>query len=151
MSLDQTDKKILREVQSRLPIDPQPYKLLGQRLGLSEAEVLERLARMKKSGVIRRIGGNFQSHLLGFKSTLCAAKVPEDKLELFIDTVNSYPGVTHNYLRAHEYNVWFTLIAESMDLIAEQLEAIAQATGVEGICSFPARKLFKIKVDFPVQ
>ena len=150
MDLDQTDKAILREVQSRLPIEERPYQALGERLGLTEDEVLQRLTRMKQSGVIRRIGGNFQSHRLGFKSTLCAAKVPPEKLELFVETVNAYPGVTHNYLREHEYNVWFTFIAESMEIIEQNLQDIEKTSGVEGICSFPARKLFKIKVDFPV-
>jgi DNA-binding Lrp family transcriptional regulator len=150
LDLDSVDKLILREVQSHLPIAERPYLELGQRLGLSEDEVLKRLAVMKESGVIRRIGGNFQSHRLGFKSTLCAAQVPENKLDLFVKTVNGYSGVTHNYLREHEYNVWFTFIAPSMDEINRCIEAIEQATGVGGICSFPARKLFKIQVDFPV-
>ena len=150
MDLDAVDKQILREVQSHLPIAVRPFQELGRRLGLGEDEVLRRLAALKKSGVIRRIGGNFQSHRLGFKSTLCAAQVPRDKLELFIKTVNSYSGVTHNYLREHEYNVWFTFIAPSMEEIDANLKAIEKATGVTGVCSFPARRLFKIQVDFPV-
>ncbi|RJX29244.1 MAG: Lrp/AsnC family transcriptional regulator [Desulfarculus sp.] len=148
--MDQVDKAILRAVQSRLPIDAQPFAKLGQELGLSEEEVLDRLAALKISGVIRRIGGNFNSRDLGFASTLCAAQVPEEKLESFVAAVNAFHGVTHNYRRSHEYNVWFTFIAQSMEQIEENLARIAAQTGVSEICSLPARKMFKIKVDFPV-
>ena len=148
--MDQTDKAILREVQSRLPLDERPFLVLAEKLGLTEDEVIGRLKGMKESGVIRRIGGNFFSDRLGFSSTLCAAKVPPEKFDAFVDCVNSYPGVTHNYRREHDYNVWFTFIAESMEDIHQHLEDISRKTGVEDICSFPSRRLFKIKVDFPV-
>ncbi len=148
--MDQTDKAILREVQSRLPIDVRPFARLGERLGLSEEEVIERLRRLKQRGIIRRIGGNFYSHKLGFFSTLCAAKVPPERFDRFVEAVNAYPGVTHNYCRDHHYNVWFTFIAPSREEIQRALEEISRRTGVEEICSFPAKKLFKIQVDFPV-
>lgn len=148
--LDDTDKAILRAVQSRLPIAERPFAQLGQDLGLSEAEVIERLGAMKKSGVIRRIGGNFTSTALGFASTLCAAQVPADKFDKFVATVNAYHGVTHNYRRGHDYNVWFTFIAESMEVIEVNLAQIARDTGVDKICSLPAKEMYKIKVDFPV-
>jgi len=148
--LDDIDKAILRAVQSNLPIDPRPFAVLGEQLGLSEEEVLERLAALKASGVIRRIGGNFTSTALGFASTLCAAQVPEDKFEQFVAAVNAFHGVTHNYRRGHQYNVWFTFIAESMEAIEANLARIAQDTGVEQICSMPAKEMYKIKVDFPV-
>ncbi|MCB2188902.1 MAG: AsnC family transcriptional regulator [Deltaproteobacteria bacterium] len=149
-NLDDIDRAILRAVQSRLPLDERPYLVLGRKLGLPEDTVLERLARLKKIGVIRRIGGNFNSSLLGFASTLCGAKVPDDKIEMFVDLVNSYHGVTHNYRRGHHYNIWFTFIAETMAEIDEHLADIAEKTGVAEICSMPAIELFKIKVDFPV-
>jgi len=148
--LDATDKAILRAVQSKLPIDARPFAKLGEELGLSEDEVLERLKALKQSGVIRRIGGNFTSTALGFSSTLCAAQVPEDKFERFVAAVNAYHGVTHNYRRNHRYNVWFTFIAESMEQIEANLAQIAQDTGVPDICSMPAVEMYKIKVDFPV-
>ena len=148
--MDELDKAILRQVQSKLPIDAHPYARVGQKLGLSEEAVIERLERMKKSGVVRRIGGNFVSTRLGFASTLCAAAVPEDKFEAFVAAVNAHPGVTHNYRRAHEFNVWFTFIAESMEEIEDHLQRLRQQTGVKDILSLPSQKMFKIKVDFPV-
>jgi len=148
--MDQTDRMILNEIQSDFPIVPQPYLELGKRLGLAEQEVLGRVKRLKTEGIIRRIGGNFSSGRLQFSSTLCAAKVPEEKMARFVEAVNSYPGVTHNYLRNHEYNVWFTFIAPTMAYIEDALEEISRSTGVQEIRNLPAVRTFKIKVDFEV-
>lgn len=148
--MDDIDKKILRAVQSRLPIAEKPWAALGRELGLSEERVIARLADMKKRGIIRRIGGNFDSSSLGWAATLCAAKVPEEKFSRFVEAVNAYPGVTHNYRRDHQYNVWFTFIAENMDQIDKSLAELSRATGVTDICSMPSLRKYKIKVDFPV-
>ena len=148
--MNETDKRILNEIQTDFPITKRPFHELGKRLGLSESEVIERVRKLKDKGVIRRIGGNFHSNKLNFASTLCAAKVPEGKIEHFVQVVNLYPGVTHNYLRNHDYNVWFTFIAEDMDTISNALERISGETGVAQIRSLPATKTFKIKVDFEV-
>ena len=148
--MDKTDKKILNEIQSDFPIAPRPYLELGQRLGLSEGEIIDRLDKLKQKGIIRRIGGNFHSNRLNFTSTLCAAKVPKEKINSFVEAVNRYPGVTHNYLRSHEYNIWFTFIAEKMAFIEDALAEISKETGVNEILNLPAVKMFKIKVDFEV-
>jgi DNA-binding Lrp family transcriptional regulator len=148
--MDDTDKKIINEIQSDFPITSHPFHDLGKRLDLPEADVLERIRRLKEVGIIRRIGGNFHSGLLNFTSTLCAARVPEEKIEHFVNTVNHYPGVTHNYLRDHEYNIWFTFIAEDMAYIVDALEKISEETGIKEILNLPAIKTFKIKVDFEV-
>ena len=117
---------------------------------MEEEEVLANVLNLKKQGIIRRLGANFQSKKLGFRSTLCAAKVPDDKLDLFIREVNAKKGVTHNYLRKHEYNVWFTLIGPSWENVCETLAGITEKTGIE-ILNLPATKLFKIRVDFAMQ
>jgi hypothetical protein len=85
---------------------------------------------------------------LGFVSTLCTAQVPEAKMDLFARTVNTFPGVTHNYLREHSFNVWFTFIAPSMAVIRENLVRIAEKTGIERILNLPATHVFKIKAKF---
>ncbi|MGB8993589.1 MAG: AsnC family transcriptional regulator [Desulfobaccales bacterium] len=149
-SLDDLDRAILNEIQSHFPIVSRPYAEMGARVGASEAEVLARVQAMADAGIIRRIGANFTSRKLGYTSTLCAAHVPEAKLEQFIEVVNRYPGVTHNYLRRHRYNVWFTLIAESEARLNQILEDISRASEVPEILSLPAQEIFKIKVDFPV-
>lgn len=148
--MDDQDRAILNEIQSDFPIHPRPYKELGKRLGLSEEEVLVRVKGMKEEGIIRRIGGNFNSKILNYSSTLCAAKVPEEKLEEFVRIVNRYPGVTHNYLRSHSYNIWFTFIAADMTYIDDALRDIADQTGIREIRNLPAVKTFKIRVDFEI-
>jgi siroheme decarboxylase len=146
--MDETDKAILNYVQSRFPITSRPYLAIGQDLGLSEDEVIRRLIHLKEQGIIRRIGGNFVPEKLGFVSTLCAARVPEDKIESFAAAVNRYPGVTHNYQRENHYNVWFTFIAPSMEQIEESLECITRETGISDILNLPATRVFKIKAQF---
>jgi len=148
--MDETDKKILNEIQTDFPITSRPFRELGKRLDLSEREVIESIKRLKDVGVIRRIGGNFQSRRLDFTSTLCAAKVPKEKIEHFVEVVNHYPGVTHNYLRNHVYNIWFTFIAQDMAYIDDALRKISEETGASEILNLPAVNTFKIKVDFEV-
>ena len=148
--MNKTDRKILNEIQSDFPISSRPYHALGTRLDLTEVEVIEAVGRMKDEGIIRRIGGNFHSAQLNFVSTLCAAKVPKDKIDMFVEVVNEYPGVTHNYLRKNVYNIWFTFIAETMTHIDGALREIAEKTGVTEILNLPAEKMFKIRVDFEV-
>jgi DNA-binding Lrp family transcriptional regulator len=147
--MDAIDKKILDLIQTDFPLDPRPFARIGEQCGLTEAEALARVRALKGKGIIRRIGANFQSRKLGWTSTLCAAQVPEDKLDEFVAEVNSQPGVTHNYLRRHAYNVWFTLIAPDLDKVREILADITAKTGIE-ILNLPAEKTFKIKVDFPM-
>ncbi len=149
IELDDLDKAILNEIQSHFPIVSRPYEEVGGRVGAPEAEVVRRVQAMMDSGVIRRLGANFTSRKLGYTSTLCAAHVPEELLERFVEVVNRYPGVTHNYLRRHHFNVWFTLIAESTERLEQILSEISKASGVE-VLSLPAQEIFKIKVDFPV-
>ncbi|MBF0377919.1 MAG: Lrp/AsnC family transcriptional regulator [Desulfamplus sp.] len=151
IQIDDTDKNILNRMQTSFPIAPNPYKLISQELGISEDELLERLIKMKNDGIIRRIGGNFGPYKLGFFSTLCAASVPDDKLEIFITVVNKYSGVTHNYMRSHRYNIWFTFIAESMNIIEKNLKEISKKTGVDDILNLPATDVFKISANFKVK
>ncbi len=148
--VDDTDRAIINIIQSDFPIAPRPYQEIAEKVHLSEQEVLSRVKSLKEEGVIRRIGGNFDSRRLDFTSTLCAAKVPEDQIDRFVEVVNQYPGVTHNYLRTHEYNVWFTFIAPNMAFIENALKEISMVTGVTEIRNLPAVKMFKIRVDFEV-
>lgn len=147
--LDETDKKILNRIQSDFPITERPYQAIADDLGLDEKDLIDRVKRMKDSGIIRRIGGNFGPEKLGYCSTLCAAQVPEDKIDEFAEVVNGYPGVTHNYLRKHPiYNVWFTFIEPTREIIEQHLKEISKATGIEKIINLPATMVFKIKAHF---
>jgi len=146
--IDEIDRAILNRIQSDFPITRRPYLSIADDLNLSEEKIIKRLKRLKQKGIIRRIGGNFAPEKLGFVSTLCAAKVPEDKIDNFAKIVNRYPGVTHNYRRDNRYNIWFTFIAQSMKEIIGNLEDISRETGVNGIINLPATKMYKIKAHF---
>lgn len=147
--MDELDRAILNEIQSQFPVEARPYAIIGERLHIPEKEVLDRIRRLKEGGIIRRLGANFDSRCLGYMTTLCGAKVPPEKLDEFVQVVNSYPGVTHNYLRRHAFNVWFTFIAESEGAIEKRLEEIMLKTGVT-VYNFPSVRLFKVKAEFKV-
>jgi DNA-binding Lrp family transcriptional regulator len=148
--LDPTDRAILNRIQSDFPITSRPYLSIATEIGLTEQEVVDRVRRLKQSGIIRRIGGNFVPGKLGYVSTLCAARVPADQVAGFAEAVNRHPGVTHNYLRENTFNVWFTFIAPSMAEIEAKLREISIETGITEIINLPATKVFKIKAQFDV-
>ena len=147
-NIDRKNREILNKIQLNFPIDPRPFRVLAQALDMSEDDLIERVSRMKEDSLIRRIGGNFSPDKLGYFSTLCAAKVPENKIDLFTRTVNAYSGVTHNYVRDHTFNIWFTFIASSVGRIEKSLEEIKKETGVETILNLPATRVFKISANF---
>jgi DNA-binding Lrp family transcriptional regulator len=146
--MDEIDKNLLNAIQCDFPIVHRPYAVLGERFGLTEEETLTRVRGLVESGVIRRIGPSFDSRKLGYVSMLVAAKVPPDQLEDVARIVSSYPQVTHNYSRDHEYNLWFTLVCEGTDKLNRLLEEIKRSTGVRDMVCLPAKRVFKIKVDF---
>ena len=150
MTLDTMDKRILDIIQTDFPLESRPYAIIAERLGITEQEALDRVNALRKSRLIRRLGANFQSAKLGFRSTLCAAKVPEDKLDVFIAEVNRHVGVTHSYLRRHAYNVWFSAIGPSWEAVCAMLDDITAKTGIP-ILNLPATKLYKIRVDFQME
>ena len=146
--MDKLDRDILNRIQSRFPITSGPFKVLGEELNISETEMIERVRRLIDKGYIRRLGASFDSRKLGFESTLCAAKVPRKKTKEFVGVLDSFQGITHNYRREHEYNIWFTFIGESKEEIRNNLSEIARKTGVKEIINLPAKKLFKVNVEF---
>ncbi len=148
--IDTINKTLLNNIQIDFPIDSRPFHIIAQKLGLTEDEVIHRIRQMKDDLLIRRIGGNFSPYKLGYYSTLCAARVPEEKIDFFTKTVNSYSGVTHNYQRDHGFNIWFTFIAPSVEIIEKNLRDISDATQVEPILNLPATKVFKISANFKV-
>lgn len=147
MMLDKTDQSLLNLLQNAFPLSIRPFQGLAEELAISEKEVLERIGRMKSEGLIRRIGGVMDSSKLGFISTLCAISVTEDRIEEVAAVINRNPGVTHNYLREHHYNLWFTLTCPSQQDLDSQIEELERLTGC-AIRSMPTRKVYKIKVSF---
>jgi DNA-binding Lrp family transcriptional regulator len=148
MELSDLDKQVLTRIQADFPIEPRPYAVLGEHVGADEADVLAAVDKLRAEGVIRRIGAIFDSHRLGYRSTLCAIAAPEDRVDEVAATISAYPNVTHNYLRVDRYNIWFTLIASSQERISAILREIAETTGIDDILDLPAIRLFKIRVEF---
>lgn len=148
--MDEIDKKILNILQKEFPLEERPFQIVAEKCGISEEEALLRIQKMKDDGIIRRIGAVFDGAKLGRVSTLCAARVPQDKLEKFVSAVNENKGVTHNYLRDNEYNVWFTLNAATAKELESFLSDLKKKTGVIDILDMRAVKTFKINATFEV-
>lgn len=142
------DRTLLNIVQNDFPIEARPYKKIGEMLALQEQEVISRLQGLRTKGIIRRIGGIFDSKKLGFFSTLIALQVSKEEIQKVTAVINDYPGVTHNYERQHELNIWFTLIAATEKEIQDVLNHVAKLPGVEKIFNLPALKVFKIGTNF---
>lgn len=147
-TMDQTDKELLNYLQADFPIVAQPYAALGKRLGVTEAEVLERIQALRGARVIRQMSAIFDSRNLGYKSSLVAGRYPEDQVDDAATIVNRHPGVSHNYKRNHVYNMWYTLtVPPDVDIEAE-IRWIHTESGAEDTIYLPTLTLFKIGVNF---
>lgn len=149
-ALDEKDRRLLDLLQDGIPLNARPYEALGRTLGLAEEEVMTRIAKLKAAGVIRRIGAIFESRSMGFYSLLCAARVREERLEEVGQMVSSLDGVTHNYIRQHEYNLWFTLTAPGPDAAEERVSGLEKSCGIE-ILRLPASRIYKTRVAFKME
>ena len=147
--MDETDKKILNTIQKEFPITRKPFAEIGKALQLEEKEVLERVRRLKNDGYIRRIGPILERKKLRYVSTLCGVKVDEDIMPAFVNELNRHSGVTHNYERDGELNLWFTIAARSMEDIQGYLAGLEEKYSLK-IYQFPEKKVFKIKTYFPL-
>ena len=146
--MDNTDKKLLDIVQDSFPLVSEPYQDMASVLGVSEDDVISRLKRLKNDGIIRRMGAIFDSKKLGYSSTLCAMKAPNQRVDELAQIINQYVGVTHNYVRNHEYNVWFTITARSREELDKIQAEIREKSGIDELIDLPAIRLFKIRVRF---
>jgi DNA-binding Lrp family transcriptional regulator len=123
-----------------------PFLEISKRHGISEGEVIRKISRLKQLGLIRQINAIFDTRRLGYKSALIAFSVKGDKLEDVAAQVNRHPGVSHNYERNHEYNMWFTLAVPPQDNIKTVLGKMAAFDGVVKYRLLPTLKLYKIGV-----
>ena len=154
--MNELDQKLLAIIQDGFPLVERPYKVLAETLNVSEQEVFDAVEMLRASGVIRRIGGVYDSKKLGFISRLCAGKVPtssqdfsaglhdETPMEKFAAVVMDEPAITHNYIRSHEYNVWFTVIAENEAAIESIVKRICAKTELHDVHVLSATKKYKI-------
>ena len=146
--MDTKSKELLNLIESKFPLEARPFLKLANELNITEQQVIDIIKDLKASGYIKRLGGIFDSKKLGYYSTLCAIKVPQDRIPEVAKLINNYAGVTHNYMREHSYNMWFTVIAASVERVKEFLSYIKTKTGIEDIIELPAVNLFKINVNF---
>lgn len=142
--METLDRKILEIVQDGFPLEVRPYAALGRLLGVSEDAAFDSVEGLRKSGVIRRLGGVYDSRRLGYISRLCAGVVNEGMLESFAAAADKIPSITHNYVRSHAYNVWFTVIARSEAEIQETVRVLEAETGLHDAHVLSASRMFKI-------
>jgi DNA-binding Lrp family transcriptional regulator len=151
--LDETDKQLLNLMQGRFPLEPRPFARVAELAELPEAEVLERVQYLLDKRIIREITPIFDTRAFGYSSMLVAAKVDAANPHRAARFINTHPGVTHNYLRDHEFNLWFTIAVEPQSKLGLDgtLDVIAAATGAESIRQLPTIKLFKIRMDLEME
>ena len=153
--MTELEQRLLSVIQDAFPLEERPYRRLTEMLNaqeacaggdarghLTEQAVFDAVENLRRSGIVRRIGGIYDSHRLGFISRLCAGKVND--LEKFTSAVNGIPAITHNYVRSHEYNVWFTAIAESEEKIHAIVDKLRAITDLHDVHILIATKKFKI-------
>jgi siroheme decarboxylase len=147
--LDDTDKRLLNLLQGSFPIARRPFAAVAEAAGLTEDEVLERSRYLLDKRIIREITPIFDTRALGYESMLVAAKVDPEHPHRAAQVINSHPGVTHNYLRNHDFNLWFTIAVEPDSPLGMQgtLKVLQERTGAESIRQLPTLKLFKIRMD----
>lgn len=144
--MDETDKKLLNDIQWVFPLVDRPYAEIAAKHGLSEDEVMRRVSVLKGLGLIRQINAIFDTRRLGYKSALIAFAVKPDKLDAVADRINEHPGVSHNYERNHEYNMWFTLAVPPGEEMKDELDRMAALDGVVKYRLLPTLKMYKIGV-----
>ena len=151
--LDETDKKLLNLMQGSFELRPDPFAGVAEKAGISEDEVMERVQYLLDKRIIREITPIFDTRALGYSSMLVAAKVDAAHPHRAAQFINSHPGVTHNYLRNHDFNLWFTLAVEPDSKLGLDgtLDVMAAKTGAESIRQLPTIKLFKIRMDLEMQ
>ena len=145
-SLDERTRALLDVMQEAYPIARRPYAVMGERLGMSEAEALDRLAEARAAGVVRQVCGIYDTKALGYSSALVAMKVAPERLAHAARVINAHPGVSHNYRRNHEFNLWFTVAmppGHDLSAVVQRLHALA---GAESTREMPTLHLFKIGV-----
>ena len=144
--MDDLDKQILNEIQWTFPLVSQPFHDIAKKFDISTQVVKERLKNLKKTGVLRQLSAIFDTRKLGYKSSLVAMEIESDKLESVARQINRHPGVSHNYEREHQFNLWFTLATPPGTDLKTEVDKFKKVPGILKIRMLPTIKLFKIGV-----
>ena len=142
------ENELLYEMQNAFPMVERPFKALAEKLGSTEEEVIALVQKLKDEKIIRQTSAIFDTKRLGYKSSLVAFKVPEEKIDKAAEIINAHPGVSHNYLRNHDYNIWFTMAVspDSKLGLERTIQILKEQTGAEDAIILPTLKMFKISV-----
>jgi DNA-binding Lrp family transcriptional regulator len=153
VQLDDLDKRLLNLMQGQFPIAPRPYEHVAREAGIDESEAIERVRRLLDERIVRQVTPIFDTRALGYSSMLVAAKVDAENPWRAANIINAHPGVSHNYLRNHEFNIWFTIATEPDSPLGLDgtLEALASEAGADSIRQLPTLKLFKIRMDLEME
>lgn len=148
--LDSLDKNLLNILQTEFPLEETPFLAIAEKLGTNEDDIINRIKRLKSEKIIRQVSAIFDTKSLGYESSLVAAKVTPDRVDEAAEIINGHPGVSHNYLRNGDFNLWFTIaIPPNSRLGLEKtVNLLGRMAGVESIRILPTVKLFKIGVKF---
>jgi siroheme decarboxylase len=151
--LDETDKRLMNLLQSSFPLDPEPFALVASEAELELGDLLARTQRLLDGRIIREITPIFDTRALGYESMLVAAKVDSDNPQRAAQIVNAHPGVSHNYLRTHDFNLWFTIATPPGSKLGLHgtIEALMDATGAESMRELPTLTLFKINMNLEME
>ena len=151
--LDETDKRLMNLLQSNFPLDPEPFALVAGEADLELSDVLGRTQRLLDGRIIREITPIFDTRALGYESMLVAAKVDSENPQRAARMVNAHPGVSHNYLRTHDFNLWFTIATppDSKMGLKGQIDALMEETGAESMRELPTLVLFKINMNLEME
>ena len=146
--IDMTDRELLNLLQASCPLVREPFEDLGERLEIAPSEVIDRIQRLKDKNVVRQISAIFDTRRLGYKTVLVAMRLPPDSLDSGARKINEHPGVSHNYARVGDYNLWFTLAVPPHESLEGTIEDMARETGAEQHRLLPTIRFFKIGVNF---
>lgn len=146
VSMDKLDKEILNEIQWTFPLVSRPYSEIAKKFGISADEMMQRLRTLKQAGIVRQLSAIFDTRRLGYKSALVAMAISPDKLDQVANQINRHPGVSHNYERNHEYNLWFTLAVPPGGDLKSEIAKFSKLQGINKVRMLPTIKLFKIGV-----
>lgn len=144
--MDEVDKRILNKLQFDFPLDLQPFLRIAEGVGTTEADVIERIGRLRSQNVIRQISAIFDTRNLGYTSSLVAMRVPSEKLSSSAKRISDFPGVSHNYKREDHFNLWFTVAVPTGRDLNETVKIMAYEAEAETTLILPTLKLFKIGV-----
>ena len=149
-SMDNLDKEILNEIQWTFPLVSQPYHEIAKKFNVSVEEIKKHLINLKQSGVLRQLSAIFDTRRLGYKSSLIAMEIEPDKLDFIASQINRHPGVSHNYERNHQFNLWFTLAVPPGSDLKSEVDKFLKLDGIKKFRLLPTIQLFKIGVKLDI-